>query len=195
MNKDVIRISDILKSELDVPRYEHTLGVMHTAACLAMKYDIQLMDKALLAAILHDCAKCIPHEEKVQICKDNAIKMNDAESMNPELLHAKVGAHLAKTKYGIEEQDILDAITFHTTGKPEMSLLEKIIYIADYLEPGRDKASNLPIVRKLAFDNIDKCLFVILRDSVDYLKTRNIPIDPMTEDTFMYYNRSINNSI
>ncbi len=193
MNKEIIRISELLKKELDVPRYEHTIGVMHTAACLAMRYDTSLMDKALLAGLLHDCAKCTSHVDKIRICAENHIDVTKTELKNPGLLHAKVGAFFAKEKYNIDDPEILDAIVCHTTGKPAMTLLDKILYIADYMEPGRDKASNLLVVRDLAFKDLNQCLYVILKDSVEYLKTRNIPIDPMTEDTFMYYNSSNNN--
>lgn len=193
MNKEIIRISALLKNDLDEPRYEHTIGVMHTAACLAMRYDASLMDKALLAGLLHDCAKCTSHADKIRICTENCIDITNTELKNPGLLHAKVGAFFAKTKYGVEDSEILESIVCHTTGKPAMTMLDKIIYIADYMEPGRDKASNLPLVRDLAFKDLNKCLYLILKDSLHYLKTRNIPIDPMTEDTFMYYNSSNNN--
>lgn len=188
MNHTLSNISEILKNELDSARYEHTIGVMHTAGCLAMRYGADL-DRALLAGLLHDCAKCISHADKLRICEENHIEITKTERRNLGLLHAKVGAFLAKEKYQVTDSEILDAITVHTTGKPAMTLLEKIIYIADYMEPGRDKAANLPLVRSLAFKDINECLYVILKDSVAYLKTRNIPIDPMTEHTFLYYNK------
>lgn len=81
----------------------------------------------------------------------------------------------------------MNAIASHTTGCPHMSLLDKIIYIADYIEPGRKELPNMAEVRRLAFTDIDDCLYRILKDSLEYLNSKNEPIDPMTEKTFLYY--------
>lgn len=194
MNEIIKRLTEILAAELDPERFQHTMGVMHTAGCLAMRYDEDL-NTALVAGLLHDCAKCMSHEEKMRICYENHIEITDAEKKNPGLLHAKVGAYLAKEKYHITDERILSAIESHTTGKPNMSLLDKIIYIADYMEPGRDAAPNLQKVRKLAFLHLDECLYVILKDSLDYLKTIGKPVDPMTELTFQYYNDKRNKKL
>ena len=138
---DEIRKS--LKKELDKSRYEHTMGVMYTAAALAMAHGVD-QKKAMLAGLLHDCAKCIPNEEKMELCKKYHIELTQAEIDNPALIHAKLGAFLARKKYHVTDEELLHAILVHTTGEPGMNLLDKIIYIADYIEPGRDKAKNLP---------------------------------------------------
>ena len=91
-------------------------------------------------------------------------------------------------KYDIEDEEILMSIRSHTTGRPGMSLLEKIVYIADYMEPGRKELPNMMDVRHLAFEDIDKCLYRILRDSLVYLKAQDMPIDQTTEETYQYYN-------
>lgn len=171
---------------LDRIRYEHTMGVMYTAAALAMRYDVDLQ-KALVAGLLHDCAKCISSEKKIKLCERNDIAISEAEQKNPGLLHAKLGAFIAKTKYGVEDQEILDSITYHTTGRPAMTLLDKVVYIADYIEPNRTEAPNLDRIRHLAFEDIDACLYAILEDSLAYLQTKNEVIDPMTERTYLYY--------
>ena len=186
MTEQILKLQKKMKNELDHDRYEHTLGVMHTAACLAMRYE-EDMDRALLAGLLHDCAKCIPAEEKIKMCKKNHIEIAEAEKDNPGLLHAKLGAFLAKEKYGITDESILRAIRFHTTGCPEMTLLDKIIYIADYIEAGRKPLPNLAEVRKLAFCDLDACLYRILEDSLVYLKSKGSVVDPMTEKTYLYY--------
>ena len=179
-------IQNKLKSTLDAPRYEHTIGVMYTAGCMAMahNYDIK---KAMLAGLLHDCAKCMTHEERLELCKVHAVQVTKSERENKALLHAKAGAVLAKTEYGIEDYEILDAITYHTTGKPNMSLLDKIIYIADYIEPGRDKASNLELVRSLAYKDLDVCMAQILHDSLEYLNSKGGHIDPTTAKAHEFY--------
>ena len=98
-----------------------------------------------------------------------------------------MGAYIAKEKYDIEDTEILDAIACHTTGKPAMTLLEKIIYISDYIEPMRNKASNLEEVRKMAFVDLDEALFKILSDTLVYLEKSSKKMDPMTMQTYEYY--------
>lgn len=172
----------------DARRFEHTLGVEYTAAALAMRYGSN-MENARTAGLLHDCAKCLSDEKRLSICKKNHIKVTEVERKNPFLLHAKVGAYLAREKYGIKDPDILNAIQNHTTGRKNMSLLEKIIFVADYIEPGRKHAPNLAEVRKLAFMDIDRTLLMILRDTLQYLKASGGDIDPMTEETWRYYSQ------
>lgn len=186
MNQKINEMRLKLMGELDEPRYQHTLGVMYTAASMAMRYGENL-ENALIAGLLHDCAKCIPGPAKIALCEKYQIEITDIERKNPGLLHAKLGAFLAAEEYGVQDNDILMAITSHTTGRPGMSLLEKIIYIADFMEPGRKELPNMADVRKLAFEDIDKCLFRILQDSLAYLKSRDFAIDPMTEETYNYY--------
>ena len=186
MNSRVEEMRLKLVNELDGPRYQHTLGVMYTAASMAMRFG-EDVEKALIAGLLHDCAKCIPGQMKISMCEENGIEISDIERQNAGLLHAKLGAYVAHEEYCVEDEDILMSIRSHTTGRPGMSLLEKIIYIADYMEPGRKELPNMKDVRKLAFEDIDKCLFRILKDSLVYLKSRDFAIDPMTEETYNYY--------
>ena len=190
MNPKITKILKKLQKELDAERYQHTLGVMYTAASLAMCHGEDI-EHALIAGALHDCAKCIPGREKIKLCKKYNLEVTLVEEKNPSLLHAKLGAYLAQKKYDIVDQDILNAIKSHTTGRPEMTLLEKIIYIADYMEPGRTELHNMAEVRTLAFKNIDDCLYRILEDSLVYLKTRDLPIDIMTEKSYNYYKQEL----
>ena len=185
---DLYKIRKQLVKALDSKRYEHTQGVAYTAAALAMRYgeDVQ---KAELAGLLHDCAKCLDNEKKIHICKKNDIAVTEAEQRNPFLLHAKVGGHLAKTKYKIDDADIINAVLSHTTGRPGMSLLEKIVYIADYIEPGRENAPNLDDIRKLCFQDLDDALLRILEDILVHLKESKKEIDPMTQMTYEFYKR------
>lgn len=182
------KIRKQLIKALDSKRYEHTQGVAYTSAALAMRYGEDIR-KAELAGLLHDCAKCFDNEKKFNICKKNDISISDAEQRNPFLLHAKVGAHLAKTKYKIDDEDIINAILYHTTGRPGMSLLEKIVYIADYIEPGRDHEPNLDEVRSLSFQDLDEALLRILEDILVHLKESSKEIDPMTQMTYEFYKR------
>ena len=189
-----IEIEKKLKKELDKERFRHTLGVMYTAASLAMVHGCD-MEQAMYAGLLHDCAKCISNDKKKQMCKKQNIEITASEERSPFLLHAKLGAYLAKKEYGITDEEILHAIQVHTTGAPNMSLLDKIIYIADYIEPNRDKAPNLEKVRKWAFEDLDMTMLCILEDTLAYLKEGKGEIDPMTSETYEYFKNARNDSI
>lgn len=189
-SSEISKIKKELEKDLDSKRYEHTIAVAYTATSLAMRYDIDLF-KAYISGLLHDCAKCISDKKKVSICQKNHISISETEMRNPSLLHAKAGALIASEKYQIDDEDILNAITFHTTGRPGMSDLEKIIFIADYIEPGRNKATNLDLIRKLAFENKEKALLKILEDTLDYLKDSNEDIDITTQQTYEYYKNQL----
>ena len=175
-----------MEKTLDPKRFEHTLGVAYTAAALAMCYEVDI-NKAQTTGLLHDCAKCMSNEKKLLICEKHHIPVNDVEKKNPFLLHAKVGSYLAMKQFCIHDQDIINAILNHTTGRPGMSQLEKIIYIADYIEPGRKQAPNLTQVRRMAFQDLDKALLQILGDTLKYLNSIDSPIDPMTQKTYEFY--------
>ena len=183
---DIKRIRKKMEKVLDPKRFEHTLGVTYTAAALAMCYQVDI-NKAQVAGLLHDCAKCMDNDKKISICQKHNIQMNDIERQNPFLLHAKVGSYIAMKKFHISDPDIINAILNHTTGRPGMSALEKIIYIADYIEPGRKQAPNLTEVRKLAFHNLDAALLIILENTLSYLEESADAIDPMTRKTYEYY--------
>lgn len=183
---DLWKLDKKLQKEVDEDRYHHTLGVMFTAASMAMVWGEDL-EKARVAGLLHDCAKCIPNKKKITMCEKNKIEITEFERNNPFLIHAKLGTFLAKDKYKVEDPEILSAITWHTTGKEDMTLLEKIIYIADYIEPARNKAPHLTRLRKLAFTDIDECMYEILKDSMAYLSENPKTMDPMTEQAYQFY--------
>ncbi|SEP88136.1 putative HD superfamily hydrolase of NAD metabolism [Lachnospiraceae bacterium RM5] len=176
-------ILENLHKELDDYRFIHTLGVAYTASMLAMAYNYNI-DDAYLAGLLHDCAKCIPNDEKIRLCEENNIKIDKLEYENPSLLHAKLGEYVANKKYGIENKEILRAIRLHTTGYSDMTLLDKIIYVADYIEPKRDKARNLEYYRDLAFKDLDKTTFMIIEDTINYNKEKG---KELIKDTLIAY--------
>lgn len=184
------KIRKAMEKNLESKRYEHTLGVEYTAAALAMRYGESIF-KAQLAGLLHDCAKCQTDDKNISICEKHNISISEVERKNPYLLHAKVGSFQAMEEYGVTDSDIIQAILNHTTGRPGMSLLEKIIYIADYIEPGRKQAPGLPDIRKMAFVDIDKTLLMILEDTVAYLQASGEKFDPMTLRTLEFYRGEI----
>ena len=183
---DIKKIKKELKNVLDKSRYEHTIGVAYTATSLAMKYNVDL-NKALIAGLLHDCAKCVPDDEKVKECKKYDIDISDIEMENKSLLHSKLGMVYANVLYDVDDSDILNSILYHTTGRPNMSMLEKIIYIADYIEPSRRLRIHMEEIRRAAFSDIDPCLLMILGDTVEYLKSSGKIIDTATQETYDYY--------
>ncbi len=188
---DVRKLTKAMEETLSGKRFQHTLGVAYTAAAMAMKYEVDVK-KALIAGLLHDCAKCMSDEKLLKLSEKENIEVTDVERRNPYLLHAKVGAMLASKEYDIDDEEILDAITYHTTGRPGMTDLDKIVFVADYIEPGRDKAPNLAKVRKLAFEDLDGAVKRILKDTLKYLegeKGSDSEIDPMTAKTYEYYQK------
>lgn len=185
---EVKDIKKKLKKSLDKQRYEHTMGVMYTAGCLAMANEYSI-EKAMLAGLLHDCAKCLPTNEKIELCEKHDIIISAVELENPGLLHAKAGMVLAEEVYEVKDPDILHSIKVHTTGEPGMKLLDKIIFVADYIEPGRKEAPRLEYLRKTAFEDLDKTVAEILYDTIHYLNSKSGAIDPMTQVTYNYYER------
>ncbi len=177
-----------MKKTLKESRFRHTVSVAHTAASLAMRYKTSLY-KAMVAGMLHDCAKRYSEEELFLKCRKKGLEIRKAEEESPALLHSKYGAYLAREKYGIADEEILSAITWHTTGRPDMSLLDKIVFTADYIEPYRTHSDRLPMIRETAFENLDEAIFIILEDTLKYLKKRNIPFDEMTLMTYDYYSK------
>ncbi len=181
-----------LKKYIDEERYAHTLGVMYTAAALAMCHGADL-ERAQVAGLLHDSAKCIPNPKKLKLCRQHNIPVSEAEQKAPYLLHAKLGAYLAREKYHIQDPEILSAIECHTTGKPAMTLLEKIIFLADYIEPMRSKAANLGEIRKLAFCDLDQAVYVTMRDTLRYLENARADLDSQTVVAYQYYEEIMKN--
>ena len=175
-----------LKPKLNEKRYVHSVGVEYTAATLAFVYGADIQ-KARIAGLLHDCAKCIPTEEKLKKAKKYGLPINKSEKANPDLLHGKLGAYIAKEKFGIKDPDILSAITYHTTGHPGMSLLDKIIFVADYIEPNRKMIRDLTEIRREAYEDIDKCIIHILENTLEYLIYKDTIIDELTKETYDYY--------
>ncbi len=175
-----------LKTKINEKRMEHSLGVEYTAACMAMVHGADI-EKARIAGLLHDCAKGLPTKEKLEKARKHGLSVNKYEEKNPDMLHAKLGAFYAHYKYDVDDQEVLDAITYHTTGRPNMSLLDKIVFVADYIEPNRKTIRDMDIIRKEAFEDLDKCVTHILKNTLDYLNSSTNDIDYMTQMTYDYY--------
>ncbi|WP_408006860.1 bis(5'-nucleosyl)-tetraphosphatase (symmetrical) YqeK [Pseudalkalibacillus sp. A8] len=171
----------IVKEQLTDHRYQHTIGVMDTAIRLAGRFRAD-PEKAMMAAIFHDYAKFRPKDEMKSII----IEQNLGEDLlryGSELWHAPVGAYLVKKEAGIEDEEILLAIKSHTSGRPGMTILEKIIFLADYIEPGRH-FPGVEDIRSTAEENLDNAVKQSLMNTITFLMKRNQLVYPETLHTF-----------
>lgn len=172
------KIKDELIKSIGPNRYNHTLGVVETAIELSLKYNCDV-EKAKIASLLHDCAKFADKLYLLKRAKELDIILDNIMSINTELIHGPLGAKLAEVEYGINDIEILDAIRYHTTGREQMTLLDKIIYIADYIEPGRS-FQGVEEVRDLAALDIDKAISIAMDNTILFLVKSNKLIHPDT---------------
>ena len=187
---DLIDLQDRLKEILPEKRYYHTLGVSYTAAALAMSHGADIY-KAQLAGLLHDCAKYLKSSEMIAECEKYGIEITDTERLAPGLLHTKLGAYFAKEVYGVDDEEILSAILYHTTGKPDMSLLEEIIFVADYIEPGRPELPYIDEMRSCVFNNLHKATLYELKSVMEHISKSAGVMDKRTEETFEFYKKIV----
>lgn len=176
----------IVKEQLTEKRYIHTLGVMQTALELARRYNVDER-KAEFAAIFHDYAKYRPIEEMRQLVIENGLG-DDFLHYGTELLHAPCGAFLVEKEVGIQDRDVLLAIRYHTTGRPNMTPLEKVIFLADYIEPNRS-FPGVDEVRKLAKTDLNYACLTALKNTIRYLLEKEVTIYPGTLAAYNYFVR------
>lgn len=181
-----------LKENLSEKRFNHSLEVAKEAKNLAIQYDFD-EEKAFLAGILHDCCKCFGLDKIYEVCDKFSFEMDDVLKKQPDLAHSFLGYFIAKEEYGIEDNDILNSIKYHTTGKENMTLLEKIIYIADYIEPTRAHFDGIEKARELAYINIDIAMEKILKDTIEYNEAKGRLIHPLSKYAYYYY-KNLNKS-
>lgn len=168
-----------LERNLSEKRYVHSLGVAAEAQRLAEKYDVE-PSRAYLAGLVHDCAKEVPPEKMADILKNEYHIYVDAFScMMPKILHGPLGAAVSQRVFGIYDPEILEAVRYHTTGKSGMTMLTKIIYIADYIEPNR-KFSGVNELRYLAYKDIDEAIIKGIDDTIKDLTDRGLMLHPDT---------------
>lgn len=184
----IVDIRNQMYKELDPMRFEHTLGVAYTASCMAFMFNEDPL-RCELAGLLHDCAKCHENDELIRLCHEDGIVLSPEEIRAPQVIHAKYGSYLAKVRFGINDEDILKAIKHHTTGSVNMGTLEKIIFVADYIEPLRNEASYLKEIRKLAFRDLDECVYRILLVILEHLNNAGKEVVKETFDAFEWYKK------
>ena len=175
-----------LQSSLSIERYIHTMGVVKAADRLAENYGYDRA-KARMAALMHDCAKDYPADMKRRFCREFHVDVDEIMLETIDLTHAFLGAEVARREFGVEDEEILGAIKYHTTGKADMSMLEKIVFIADYIEENRKKFDSLDEARKIAFEDIDKAMAYVLKHTIEFVKERGRTLHPLSVEAYEYY--------
>lgn len=168
---------EAVSSQMPEKRWIHTQGVMETAVELAVKYGAS-PEKADVAAILHDVAKYWPVLKLKEVLVDNGLN-GELLQHDKQLWHAEVGAFVAEHHYGISDSEVLDAIRYHTSGRVGMTLLDKVVCLADYIEPGRD-FQGVNNIRELANHSLEEALAAGLDSTISHLISRRQIIYPRT---------------
>ncbi|AHV96435.1 bis(5'-nucleosyl)-tetraphosphatase (symmetrical) YqeK [Paenibacillus sabinae] len=166
-----------VSAQMPAKRWKHTLGVMETAVKLARKYGGD-PERAEKAAILHDVAKYWPVERQREIITQNHLSP-ELLTYDKQLWHAEVGAFVAQTEYGIEDREVLDAIRYHTSGREGMTLIDKIVCLADYIEPGRD-FPGVDRIRKLSKSSLEEGLIAGFDSTISLLLEKRKIVFPLT---------------
>ncbi len=181
-----------LKENLSEERYIHTLGTAECAKELATKYNLD-QDKAYLAGLLHDCAKCFTTEKLLEIIKNN-LEVEESEMLNYKTLHAPVSAYIAEKEFNINDKEILSAIRWHTLGKINMTDFEKIIFIADKIEPKtRDKEHSEKVRVLLDEENgLNKALLKLYKSTLKSLVKRDLKICLLTVEIYNHLEDIVN---
>ena len=175
-------IEKYIKTKLTPERYTHVLSVRDLALDLAKKYEADLR-QVNLAVLLHDCAKWMRTSEQYEAAANHGIQLDEIERHNPSLVHAPVGAMLAVSHFDVDTPEILDAIRVHTTGSGKMTLIDKILYVADFAEPKRNHA-EAHAVRELAYQDLNKAVFEVSRYKIEHLLAKGVLIHPYTIDAY-----------
>lgn len=174
----VDQIKAKLEKTLSQERFIHTLGVAREAVKLAGNYKADV-EKAHIAALLHDCAKGMTDSELRQYCTENQIALDSYMEERITLAHSLAGAVMAKKEYGIDDEEVLSAIRTHTIGEKNMSPLDKIILVADVIEPNRGNCKGLEKIRKTAYADLDKATIACIEGAIEYNKEKGFAIHPL----------------
>ncbi|MBR1425349.1 bis(5'-nucleosyl)-tetraphosphatase (symmetrical) YqeK [bacterium] len=182
-------ITDWLKKNLNEKRYNHSIGTAQCAKELAVLFGIN-PEKAYIAGLLHDCAKCFPDDKLREIIEKN-LDVDPMEIMSGKTLHASVGAYMVKKEFGVEDEEIISSIRWHTIGKLNMTPFEKIIFLADKIEPITRDENYLKDAKRFLYEekNLDKAMFESYKETIKSLVERELIICPITIDI---YNQLLN---
>ena len=176
-NLSLEQLRPIALSYLKHKRIPHVLGTEQEAIRLAQRYGADV-EKARRAALLHDCTKKLEMEEQLALCETYGMELDELEQVALKLLHSKTGAAIARDVFGVDDE-IYSAIYYHTTGRAGMTLLEKIIYLADYIEPTRD-FPDVDVLRKACYEDLEKGLLLGLEMSIEEMQRMGNPVHHAT---------------
>ncbi len=181
-----------LKTNLNEERYEHSIGTAECAKELAKKYNLN-EEKAYIAGLLHDCAKCFPKEKMLEIIEEH-VEADKCELANYKTLHAPVSFYIARTEFLVEDEEILSSIRWHTIGQLNMTEFEKIIFIADKIESRtREKEYSQPIIDELNKDNgLNRAMLQCYKQTIKSLVDRDLVICPLTIDIYNKLQNNVN---
>lgn len=175
------KLLEKVQVQMSAKRFRHVLGVEQAAIQLAEKYQAST-EKASIAALTHDYAKERSDAEFEKVIREQGFDL-DLLNWGNQIWHGLVGAYFVQHELGIENQEILQAIRLHTTGAAEMSLLDKIIYVADYIEPGRD-FPRVEEARKIAVENLNQAVAFETKQTLAHLIQKEVPVFPKTIETY-----------
>ncbi|MBP3200489.1 MAG: bis(5'-nucleosyl)-tetraphosphatase (symmetrical) YqeK [Lachnospiraceae bacterium] len=181
-------VKNVLKDDED--RYWHSVSVSLTAQNLADVYGAN-KDDCMVAGILHDYCKCMSINEMLLMCEKYNVELSDEDKQADGCIHGFLAAKICKDKFNINDE-VYNAIYYHTCGRPNMTILEKIIYISDFIEPLRRFRDRVEEVRKMAYINIDKAVVLSSEMGLKHLKATNKFIHSNTQKTIEYYKKLIN---
>jgi predicted HD superfamily hydrolase involved in NAD metabolism len=173
------KMKDMLRTRLKGTRYRHSIGVCETAVKMAERFGVKV-EKARIAGLLHDCAREIPLENMRQEAEARHIPYTEVERQMPILLHAYIGAWLCKERYGVDDKEILDAVYRHTTGGAGMTALDKIIYIADMIEPNREYPGVDELRNIVEKASLDEAVLAGFDRSISFIVRKRRMIHPDT---------------
>ena len=169
---------DYLRSKLSMERIGHSLNVAQTASELAERFKLNVSE-AYQAGLLHDAARDIEEKELLILAEKEGLITDPVEKMVPVLLHGPVGSYLLKQELGLESENILQAVKYHTTGHKDMTALDALIYLADVIEPGR-KFQGVETLRRTARHNLWQGVLHAMDRSLNYIIEKRHPIHPIT---------------
>jgi predicted HD superfamily hydrolase involved in NAD metabolism len=175
------KMRENLKLTLSRGRFRHSEEVMNEAIRLAEFYKVNI-EKARIAGLLHDCARDAGKDEIYKVLEKYNVVLDDIQKKTPVLLHSILGSFYAKEYYGVEDKEILDAIYWHTTGRAGMTMLEKIIFVADYIESGRN-FEGVEEARKQAYKDIERCIVICCDLTIRYILQKGKLLHPYIIET------------
>lgn len=169
-------MKELLGKSIPPKRFKHSIAVYETALELAKAHKLPL-ERVAVSALLHDCGREVNSKESIAKAKELGVELDMIEQAQPVLIHAKLGAYNARHKYGVDDEEILKGILYHTTGAADMTELAKVVYLADMLEPARD-FPGIEELRKQAFKDLDKAMLIAYDSTMRYLLDSRLLLHP-----------------